>query len=141
MRLLSTFLLSITLLLGTSACKKAAQTGSTGDVILVGEVGSMTGSEATFGTSTHQGIELAFKEVNEAGGVKGKKFQDIALDDQGKPDEAATAVTKLINQNRVSAILGEVASSRSLAMAPIAQNAHIPMITPSSTNPKVTEQG
>lgn len=112
-----------------------------GDVIMVGEVGSMTGSEATFGTSTHNGIELAFKEINDAGGINGKKLQVKALDDQGKPDEAATAVTKLITQDKVVAILGEVASSRSMAMAPIAQSYKIPMITPSSTNPKVTELG
>jgi branched-chain amino acid transport system substrate-binding protein len=136
------------------ACKKSATAipsaanggvgaagAPTGDVIKVGEVGSMTGAEATFGISTHQGIELAFKQLNEAGGVKGKKFQLISLDDQGKPEEAATAVTKLITQNGVNAILGEVASSRSLAMAPIAQQNKVPMITPSSTNPKVTEQG
>lgn len=113
----------------------------TGNTIKVGEVGSMTGSEATFGTSTHQGIELAFKEVNDAGGIKGKKLELISLDDQGKPEEAATTITKLITQDNVVAVLGEVASSRSLAMAPIAQNYKIPMITPSSTNPKVTEQG
>jgi len=101
----------------------------------------MTGSEATFGSSTHMGIEMAFEQINAAGGVKGKKFKVVSLDDQGKPDEAATAVTKLITQDKIVALLGEVASSRSLAMAPIAQAHGVPMITPSSTNPKVTEQG
>lgn len=101
----------------------------------------MTGSEATFGISTHHGIELALNEVNSRGGVKGKKIKVVSLDDQGKPDEAATAVTRLITQDKVLAILGEVASSRSLAMAPIAQSNKIPMITPSSTNPKVTDVG
>ena len=138
------------LVFGLSSCKKAAQVDATGaavsnamvgDVIKIGEVGSMTGSEATFGTSTHNGIELAVSQINEKGGVKGKKFQIISLDDQGKPEEAATAVTKLITQNGVTVIIGEVASSRSLAMAPIAQQYKIPMISPSSTNPKVTEQG
>jgi len=133
-----------TLLVAQSACKKAPPVdgaASSGDVIKIGEVGSMTGSEATFGTSTHNGVDLAIRQINAAGGVKGKKLQVITLDDQGKPEEAATAVTKLITQNGVAAILGEVASSRSLAMAPIAQQNKIPMITPSSTNPKVTEQG
>jgi branched-chain amino acid transport system substrate-binding protein len=109
--------------------------------IVVGEVGSMTGSEATFGTTTHNGIALAFEQINANGGVKGKKFRLVSLDDQGKPDEAATAVTKLITQDKIAALLGEVASSRSLAMAPIAQTHGVPMITPSSTNPKVTQQG
>lgn len=124
-----------------SGTQGGAQTAANSDVIRWGEVGSMTGSEATFGISTHQGIELAVKQINSTGGIKGKKVEIVTLDDQGKPEEAATAVTKLITQNKVSAILGEVASSRSLAMAPIAQQYKIPMVTPSSTNPKVTEQG
>ncbi len=111
------------------------------DAIKIGEVGSTTGSEATFGVATHQGVELAIKEINATGGVKGKKLQVILLDDQGKPEEAATAVTRLITQDKVVAIVGEVASSRSLAMAPIAQQYKIPMVSPSSTNPKVTEIG
>lgn len=121
------------------SCKKKDIGNS--ETIRIGEVGSMTGSEATFGTSTHQGIELAIKQINAAGGIKGKKLELISLDDQGKPEEAATATTKLITQNQVTALLGEVASSRSLAMAPIAQANGVPMVTPSSTNPKVTEIG
>lgn len=120
---------------------KMTSAAPTGNELLIGEVGSMTGSEATFGMSTHNGIALAFEKVNAAGGVKGKTLKLISLDDQGKPEEAATAVTKLVTQDKVIAILGEVASSRSLAMAPIAQQNRIPMITPSSTNPKVTQVG
>ena len=111
------------------------------ETLSIGEVGSMTGAEATFGTSTHNGILLALNQVNSAGGVKGKKFKLISLDDQGKPDQAAMAVTKLVTQDKVIAILGEVASSNSIAMAPVAQSNKIPMVTPSSTNPKVTQLG
>jgi branched-chain amino acid transport system substrate-binding protein len=116
--------------------------GSAGsDEILVGEFGSLTGGTATFGQSTHNGITMAFDEINAAGGVLGKKLKVLVEDDQSKPEEAATAVQKLISQNRVVAVLGEVASSRTLAAAPIAQNAKVPLISPSSTNPKVTEVG
>lgn len=111
------------------------------DVILLGEVGSLTGSEAAFGISTRDGIAMAIDEANEAGGVKGKKLAVRVYDDQSKPEEAASAVTRLITQDKVLVILGEVASSNSLAMAPKAQEAKIPMISPSSTNPKVTEVG
>lgn len=111
------------------------------DTILFGEVGSLTGSEASFGISTRNGIELALEEANAAGGVKGKKLAVRVYDDQGKPEEAANATKRLISQDKVVLILGEVASSNSLAMAPIAQAAKVPMITPSSTNPKVTEVG
>ena len=109
--------------------------------IVVGHFGSMTGSEATFGLSTDEGIKMAFDEVNAAGGVKGKKLKLITMDDQGKAEEAATVVTRLIEQKGVVALLGEVASTRSLAAAPIAQAKKIPMITPSSTNPDVTKMG
>lgn len=111
------------------------------DTIKIGEVGSMTGSEATFGISTHEGIQLAIKEQNAKGGIKGKKLELISVDNQGKPEEAAIGTTKLITQDKVVAVLGEVSSSRSLAMAPIAQKNKIPMISPSSTNPKVTTIG
>jgi branched-chain amino acid transport system substrate-binding protein len=109
--------------------------------IVVGEVGSMTGTEATFGTSSDRGIQLATKEVNTAGGIKGRQVQVIALDDEGKPEEAATAATRLIASEHVVALLGEVASTRSLFMAPKAQQAKVPMVSPSSTNEKVTAVG
>lgn len=125
--------LGVLLLIG--ACAKA------GDYILVGEYGSLTGGTATFGQSTHKGVELAMEEANASGGLLGKKIKVITEDDQSRPEEAKTAVLKLIKQNRVIAILGEVASSRSLAAAPECQKSKIPMISPASTNPKVTEAG
>ena len=115
----------------------AAATGP----IIIGEVGSMTGNEATFGTSSDKGIQLAVSEANAAGGVKNRKIEVRVLDDEGKPEQAATATTKLIASDHATAILGEVASSRSKFMAPKAQAAKVPMITPSSTNPEVTAIG
>ena len=109
--------------------------------IKVGEYGSLTGSTATFGTSSKNGIELFVDNLNAQGGIGGKKVHVLVEDDQSKPEEAATAVNKLIAQDGVVAVLGEVASSRSLAAAPICLNAGVPMISPSSTNPKVTEVG
>ncbi len=111
------------------------------DTIKIGVFNSLTGGTATFGISSTQGIQMAADEWNARGGVLGKKIELIVEDDQSKPDEAALAVTKLINQNRVVGILGEVASSRTLAGAPIAQKAGVPLITPASTNPKVTQVG
>ncbi|AEI64533.1 putative branched chain amino acid ABC transporter periplasmic amino acid-binding protein [Corallococcus macrosporus] len=109
--------------------------------ILLGQVGSLTGGQATFGISTRNGIELALKEANAAGGVKGKKLAIRVYDNQSKPEEAAQAATRLITQDKVALILGDVASSNSLAMAEKAQAAGVPMITPSSTNPTVTAKG
>jgi branched-chain amino acid transport system substrate-binding protein len=119
----------------------AAGSGAADDVILIGEVGSLTGAEASFGISTRNGIELALNQANAAGGVKGKKVTVRVYDDQSKPEEAANAATRLISQDHVKLILGEVASTNSLAMAQKAQPAGVPMISPSSTNPKVTLVG
>ena len=116
-------------------------TGAGGGDILVGEFGSMTGPQATFGQSTHNGIMMAADEVNAAGGISGRKIKILSEDDQSKQEEAANAVTKLISQNSVVAILGEVASSASIAAAPICQSNKVPMITPSSTNDEVTRKG
>src|SRR6185503_19167247 len=109
--------------------------------IRIGEFGSLTGAQATFGISTDNGIKLAVEEINAAGGINGKTLKITAYDDQGKPEQAAVVVTKLITQDRVQVVLGEVASSLSLAAAPICQQNKTPMISPSSTNPKVTQVG
>ena len=112
-----------------------------GNTIKVGEFASLTGKEKTFGMSSHEGTELAFEEINKAGGVLGKQIELLTEDNQSKAGEPANIVNKLISRDGVVAILGEVASSRSLEAAPIAQEAKIPMISPASTNPKVTEVG
>lgn len=116
-------------------------TVDTSTEIRIGQYGSMTGGEATFGQSTDKGVRLAIDAKNAAGGIKGKKLVLITEDNQGKPEEAAAVVKKLITQDKVVAILGEVASTRSLAAAPIAQKYKIPMVSPSSTNPRVTQEG
>jgi branched-chain amino acid transport system substrate-binding protein len=123
-----------------AGCKKDAAAGG-GDTIKVGEFASLTGSEATFGQSSHNGTQLAIDEINASGGVLGKKIALHTEDNQSQAGQSATAVRKLISSDGVIAILGEVASSRSLEAAPICQQNKIPMISPSSTNPKVTEAG
>ncbi len=124
-------------LAATFSCGK----GGSGGEILVGEYGSLTGGIATFGISTRDGSQMALDEVNAAGGVLGQKIKLLVEDDQSKPEEASTVVTKLINQSHVVAMLGHVASSHSLAAAPICQANKVPMITPSSTNPRITQVG
>jgi branched-chain amino acid transport system substrate-binding protein len=145
-RIFLSLLVLASLLMSFTACvDKSANGGQTtsggGDTIKVGVYGDVTGATSSFGQSTKNGIQLAFDEINAAGGVNGKKLEMIFEDDQGTPEKAKTVISKLINQDKVVAVLGEVASSNSLAAAPVAQEAKIPMITPSSTNPKVTEIG
>ena len=121
--------------------QKQGQNATPSNEVLIGHYGSMTGSEATFGVSTDNGIKLAVKERNAAGGVKGQQVKLITYDDQGKAQEAVVAVTRLIQQDEVKAVIGEVASSRSLAGGPVCQRLGVPMISPSSTNPDVTAIG
>jgi branched-chain amino acid transport system substrate-binding protein len=119
----------------------ACQPGGGGDKVKIGVFMSMTGDTANFGISSTNGIKMAADEINKAGGINGKQVELDVQDDRSDPSEAATIVTKFVTQDGVNAILGEVASSRSIAAAPIAQNAKIPMLTPSSTNPEVTKKG
>src|SRR5436305_9186881 len=110
--------------------------------IVVGEFASLTGSEATFGISSSNGVELAKEEINNAGGLLGgRKIKVIMEDDQSRPGQPSAAVKKLVANDKAIAIVGEIASSRSLEAAPICQNAKIPMVSPGSTNPSVTEKG
>lgn len=109
--------------------------------IVVGHFASMTGTETTFGVSTDNAIKLAVEERNAKGGVKGKQVVLQTIDDASKTTEATTAVTSLIADYGAAAILGEVASGRSMAGGAIAQKQKVPMISPSSTNPDVTDIG
>ena len=119
--------------------------GAASDAIVIGEFGSMTGAQATFGVATDNGIQLAVSQINASGGIDGHKVQVGSTgkpeDDQGQPDAALTGVKKLITQDKAVAILGEVASKNSIAAAPFCNSNKVPMISPSSTNPKVTQTG
>ena len=120
---------------------RQAQTTLSADDIPVGVYAALTGSEAAFGQATVQGVKLAAEEINNNGGVLGRKIRLTIEDDTGRAEEAASVVTKLITGNNVVAIIGENSSNQSLAAAPIAQASKVPMISPSSTNPNVTKKG
>ncbi len=133
----------ITSFIFSIACvQKGGESNTTaGDTVKVGVYVDLSGGTSSFGKSTKNGIDLAVEEINKNGGVNGKKIELVVEDDQGRPEQAKTVVQKLISQDKVQVVLGEVASTNSLAAAPVAQEAKIPMITPSSTNPKVTQIG
>ena len=131
----------VALVISVSLFSACTNPGAGGDKVRVGVFMSLTGSTANFGISSVNGIKMAADEVNAAGGINGKQIELLVQDDRSDASEAATIVTKFVTQDQVHAILGEVASSRSIAAAPIAQNAKVPMLTPSSTNPEVTKKG
>jgi branched-chain amino acid transport system substrate-binding protein len=131
----------VALIISLSLFSACTNPGAGGDKVRVGVFMSLTGSTANFGISSVNGIKMAADEVNAAGGINGKQIELLVQDDRSDASEAATIVTKFVTQDQVHAVLGEVASSRSIAAAPIAQNAKVPMLTPSSTNPEVTKKG
>lgn len=141
-RILLALLLLTTLFLAF-ACERRGGSGTGNDTgtIVIGYYGDLSGRTSNFGQSTKEGVLMAADEINKAGGINGRQVQILSEDDEGRPEKAATVVTKLIDQDKVVALLGEVASGNTLAAAPKAQSSQIPMISPSSTNPTVTEVG
>jgi len=109
--------------------------------IKIGQYGAFSGKEAAFGTSSHKGVILAFEEANAAGGILGRKLELVAEDNQSKAGESATIAKKFVSRDKVVAVLGGNVSVNSLEAAPVLQNAKIPMVAISSTNPRVTEMG
>jgi branched-chain amino acid transport system substrate-binding protein len=126
--------------IGLSACNSKEKAGGEGggETIKIGHFASLTGPQATFGTETDEGVKLAVEEINAAGGVLGKKIELITEDTQSKTDATIQAVEKLIGRDEVVALIGEVASGRSLAAAPVAQREKVPMVSHASTNEDVT---
>jgi len=111
------------------------------DVIKIGAVLCLTGSGAPYGEDAERGIRLATDIINEKGGLNGKKIELIIEDDQTNPRVSASAVSKLINQDRVEVIIGAITSSSMLADAPIAENAKVVLISPGASNPNITSAG
>lgn len=106
--------------------------------IKIGGDFEMTGGIANFGKQTVNGIQLAIKEANAAGGVLGKQITFVLADNKSEPSEATNAATKLITQDKVSLILGPVASSNVLATLQVGQDNKVAILTPTGTNAKIT---
>ena len=109
--------------------------------IKIGGIDPLTGGVSQFGIGCHQGFLLAIDEINAAGGVLGSKLELISEDTQSKAGQSSTAIRKLITQDQVVAVLGDATSSASLEAGVVAQAEKIPMITPTATNPRITEIG
>jgi branched-chain amino acid transport system substrate-binding protein len=134
-------LLSTGILLAGCGGDKAKPAAPASNEIKIGGNFEMTGGIANFGKQTVNGIQLAFKEINAAGGVNGKQLKLILADNKSEPAEATNAVTKLITQDKVVAVLGPVASSNVLATLQVAQDSKIPVLTATGTNEKITVDG
>lgn len=131
-----TMLLGVTLLAGCGGNTKTEENST----IKIGGMGPLTGPAAIYGTTIEKGAKLAFDEINNAGGVLGKKLDYISLDEKGDPIEAVNAYNKLVDDG-VVAILGSVTSKPTLAVAELAAQDGIPMITPTGTQINITDAG
>ncbi|MCF0149290.1 MAG: ABC transporter substrate-binding protein [Clostridium sp.] len=109
--------------------------------IKIGGIGPLTGSASTYGNSVKEGASLLEKEINDAGGINGKKIEFIFEDDGATPDGAMQAFNKLVDKDGVVAILGGVTSGATLAIAKNSTERQIPMITPTGTEPSITNEG
>jgi branched-chain amino acid transport system substrate-binding protein len=136
---------SLTLVLGLlSACGDGEENGEEGskggDTIKIGVNLELSGAVASYGTSEADGIDLAVEEINDAGGIDGKKIVIEKVDNKSDNAEATSAAIKLIDQDKVVAIIGAATSGATVAQAEIANSNKIPLISPSGTSPSVTVQ-
>jgi branched-chain amino acid transport system substrate-binding protein len=127
----------------TVSCASQQQPGDTRDrsTIKIGYFGDLSGLTFNFGQSAKNGALMAAEEINQAGGINGRKIDIVIEDDQGSPELAASIANKLTREDKVIALIAGGVSGSSLAAGPIAQSAKVPMISPSSTNPAVTQIG
>ena len=124
-------------LTGCGGGEKAKPAAQTNEIKIGGNV-EMTGGVANYGNQALSGMKLAFKQVNEAGGVLGKKINLVLADNKSEPAEAANATTKLITQDKVSIVMGPIVSSNVLATVKIAEDNKVVVMTPTGTNEKIT---
>ncbi len=137
--LLSVVALSAGLLAGCGGDKDSGSSDSS-DTVKIGIITPTTGGVAVYGKATLNGVELAIKEANDAGGIlDGKKIEAVVYDDKGDNNEAVNAYKKLVTSDKVSAIVGPVISTNTLAVAPLADKDGMPMITPTGTADSITE--
>lgn len=119
----------------------ASFVGAASEPIKIGANYEVTGAVATFGTGCVNATKLYFDSINKKGGILGRQLELVVADNKSDASESASAAKKLISQDKVVAVLGAVTSKNCLSAAPICQEAKIPMITPTGTNPAVTQQG
>ncbi len=150
MRILSIALAAAMLTSGLTGCSKGADknseasgaaSGASGDVIKIGGLAPLTGAVSVYGNATNNGIKIAVDEINDAGGVLGKKIQYICYDEKGDATEAVNAYNKLVQNDEVVALVGDVTSTPTLAVAQQAIQDGLPMITATGTAEAITQTG
>ena len=137
MKKINMFVVGAMMLIG--GCGKSGEVAKP-ETIKIGGMAPLTGALAIYGVTTTNGAELAVKEINENGGILGKKIKYIILDTKGDSTEAVMAYNKLVDE-KVAGIIGEVTSKPTLAVAEVAVQDNMPLITPTGTQVDITEAG
>ena len=137
MKKINMFVVGAMMLIG--GCGKSGEVAKP-ETIKIGGMAPLTGALAIYGVTTTNGAELAVKEINENGGILGKKIEYIILDTKGDSTEAVMAYNKLVDE-KVAGIIGEVTSKPTLAVAEVAVQDNMPLITPTGTQVDITEAG
>lgn len=131
------FLVLIMALL-VAGCQPKAAEPEVADTIKIGFFGALSGDQAVWGQADRDGLLLTVDQINEAGGILGKQLEVIAYDDKGDQLESVNVVKRLINEDKVSAIIGCNSSGRNIAVAPVTEEGKVPIISTFATNPRVT---
>jgi branched-chain amino acid transport system substrate-binding protein len=129
-------------ILAFAACtSQAPAPAASNSPIVVGVVAPMTGDLGDFGTQVTRGIGMAMDEINEKGGINGRKLEMKVCDDLCNPQQAAACAQKMVADKEIFAVLGHICSSATLAGGPIYDSGGLTVMTVNSSNPKITEQG
>ncbi len=118
-----------------------AACGSSGDQIVIGGLAPLTGDVSQYGIASNNGTKLAVKEINAAGGILGKQIKYVSYDEKGDPTEAVTAYRRLVDNDKIVALVGDITTKPTIAVAQEAVKDNIPMITPTGTGAAITEIG
>lgn len=113
--------------------------GGGGDVIKIGANLELSGGVASYGQSIAEGLDLALEEINKEG-INGKKLELVKVDNKSEAAEATNGAIKLISQDKVVAIIGSATSTNTLAQVQVANDNKVPLITPTGTNPTITNK-
>ena len=146
-RILAAVLSAVMLAASAFGCaqggNKQPASGNTeaGDTIKIGGLAPLTGNVSVYGVATNNGIKMAVDEINKAGGVLGKQIEYIVYDEKGDPIEAVNAYNKLVQDDKIIALIGDVTSKPTIAVAQKAVKDRIPMITATGTTADITKAG
>jgi branched-chain amino acid transport system substrate-binding protein len=138
---LSVLIVSVILASLLAACGQDGGKNAASDTIRIGLAAPISGTQAQYGQAFKNGAELAAKQINDAGGIDGKRVEIVVEDDKGDPNEAVNVANKFVSDKSISAVVGHFNSSATLATAPIYNKNKIVQISPASSAPAVTDAG